>query len=79
MARHFTKPIKVCFRSGLINEAAKKTVINRAAHGPQIIETSGDAADIEFIRRVFKHASPETAGVIQRAMVLKVSFQFSEI
>jgi KR domain/Zinc-binding dehydrogenase len=73
MAQHGAKRIIVCSRSGIDNEASRKVVMNCQAYGCEIIEAKGDVADRGFIRRVFKQASPEISGVIQGAMILRVS------
>ncbi|KAL9121206.1 MAG: hypothetical protein Q9187_002242 [Circinaria calcarea] len=71
MAQHGARRIIVCSRSGISDEASKKTVMNCLAYGCEIVEGRGDVADIEFMRRVFKGASPRITGVIQGAMILR--------
>ena len=73
MSQHGARHIIVISRSGLSGEASKKTVMNCLAYGCEIHEAKGDVADVKFLRSVFKEASPGIAGVIQGAMILRVS------
>ena len=79
MAQHGARSIIVYSRSGISDEASKKTMMNCLAYGCQIVEAKGDVADIQSLRRVFKEASPGIAGIIQGAMILRVSDPLSEI
>jgi hypothetical protein len=74
MAYHGARHIIACSRSGLGDEASSRIVNNCRALGCEITEARGDVVDADFVRRVFKSASPRIAGVIQGAMVLRVSY-----
>ncbi|KAH6720961.1 KR domain-containing protein [Leptodontidium sp. MPI-SDFR-AT-0119] len=71
MSQHGARHIIVISRSGLSNEASKKTVMNCLAYGREIREAKGDVTDVKFLRSVFKEASPGIAGVIRGAMILR--------
>ncbi|KAH9210204.1 KR domain-containing protein [Leptodontidium sp. 2 PMI_412] len=71
MSQHGARHIIVISRSGLSDEASKKTVMNCLAYGREIREAKGDVADAKFLRSVFKEASPGIAAVIQGAMILR--------
>ena len=73
MASHGARRIIVCSRSGLADEASQKTARNCQSYGCEVVEAKGDVADEEFVRGVFNHAWPPIAGVIQGAMILRVS------
>lgn len=75
MAQHGARHIIVCSRGGLSDEASKKTIMNCSAYGCQITEAKGDVANAQFMRTVFKEASHEIAGIIQGAMILRVSYR----
>lgn len=74
MARHGAKHIIVCNRSGTTDDASARVVRGCAVYGCGISEARGDVADFEFIQSIFKSAGERRiAGVIQGAMVLRVS------
>ncbi len=73
LAKNGARRIIVCSRSGLQDAASQKTVANCAAYGSEIVEARGDVADEAFVRKIFEEASPAIAGVIQGAMILRVS------
>lgn len=73
MARHGARHIIAVSRSGIDDAASQKAVKNCLAYGCEVVEAKGDVADIGFLRGVFKSASPKVAGIIQGAMVLRVS------
>lgn len=73
MAQHGARRIIVCSRGGINDEASKKTIMNCSAYNCEVIEAKGDVADISFLRKVFQEASPSIAGIIQGAMILRVS------
>jgi len=75
LARHGARHIIVMSRSGTNDEASARVIAHCAGYGCEVIETKGDADDLEFVRSVFKSASHTIAGVIQGAMVLRVSFR----
>ena len=75
MARHGARHIIVMSRSGTNDEASARVIQNCAAYGCEVTEAKGDAGNMEFVRHVFKSARHKRiAGVIQGAMVLRVSF-----
>ncbi|KAH6886253.1 hypothetical protein B0T10DRAFT_516260 [Thelonectria olida] len=71
MARHGARHIIVVSRSGTSDVGSQKTVQSCLAYGCEIVEAKGDVADAEFLRGVFRDATPRIAGVIQGAMVLR--------
>lgn len=73
LAYHGARHIIACSRSGISDEASSRIVRNCRALGCEITEARGDVADADFVRRMFKSAHPRIAGVIQGAMVLRVS------
>lgn len=75
MAKHGAKRIIVVSRSGLADDASQKVIKNCRSYGCKIIEARGDVCDVPFLRKVFREASPAIAGIIQGAMILRVSQQ----
>lgn len=73
LARHGARHIIVMSRSGTEDEASARVIAHCAGHGCEIIEAKGDVGDLDFVRSVFKSASHKFSGVIQGAMVLRVS------
>lgn len=73
MAAHGARHIISCSRSGLGDKASARIVDNCRALGCEVTEARGDVMDAEFTRQLFKSAQPRIAGIIQGAMVLKVS------
>lgn len=74
MARHGARHIIVMSRSGTQDDASARIMTNCGAYGCEIIDARGDVGDLETVRRVFKNSLPRRiAGVIQGAMVLRVS------
>ena len=73
MAQRGARHIIVCSRSGISDDASARVVDGCLFHGCQVNEVKGDIGNIEFVRRVFKSARPRIAGVIQGAMVLRVT------
>ncbi|KAI9688389.1 MAG: Type I Iterative PKS [Bathelium mastoideum] len=71
MAQQGARRIIVCSRSGVSDEASKKTLMNCLAYGCEIVEAKGDVVDVKFMRKVFREASPAIAGVVQGAMILR--------
>lgn len=79
LARHGARHIVVCNRSGVGDDASARIVRGCLTYGCRITEAKGDVADVEFVRLVFKSVAPKRiAGVIQGAMVLRVSNHFSD-
>lgn len=73
LARHGARHIIVMSRSGTGDEASARVIAHCAGHGCELIEAKGDVGDLEFVRTVFKSARYRISGVIQGAMVLRVS------
>lgn len=73
MAWHGARQIIVCSRSGLSDEASQKTIANYSAYGCDIVGAKGDVADMAFLRKMFREAAPALAGVVQGAMIFRVS------
>ena len=73
MAQHGAKHILVSNRSGINDEASARIVDGCRFHGCEVTEAKGDIGNLESVKRMFKSASPRIAGVIQGAMVLRVS------
>ncbi|KAF7950113.1 hypothetical protein EAE96_007411 [Botrytis aclada] len=71
MARHGAKHIIACSRSGINDVASQKIVKNCLAYGCDIVDAQGNAANVSFMTKVFKEASPRIAGIIQGAMILR--------
>lgn len=73
MAKHGARHIIVSSRSGINDEASSRIINNCLSYGCEVIEAKGDVGDLESVRRMFKAASYKIAGVVQGAMVLRVS------
>ena len=75
MAQHGARHIIVSNRSGISDDASARVMDSCRFHGCEVTEAKGDIGSIQFVGRMFKTASPRIAGIIQGAMVLRVSFQ----
>ena len=73
MARHGARHIVVMSRSGIDDEASARCIAHCAAWGCEVTCVKGDVGDASFVDDVFKSAPKRIAGVIQGAMVLRVS------
>ena len=73
MAQHGARHIIVNSRSGIGDEASARIVASCNVYKCEVVEVKGDVGDIDFVREMFKSAVPRIAGVIQGAMVLRVS------
>jgi NAD(P)-dependent dehydrogenase (short-subunit alcohol dehydrogenase family)/aryl carrier-like protein len=72
LARHGARSITVISRSGTDDPASARIIENCNAHGCEVVDASGDVADLEFVKKVFANARPKrVGGVIQGAMVLR--------
>ncbi|RAL04559.1 polyketide synthase fmaB [Aspergillus ibericus CBS 121593] len=72
LARHGARQVIAMSRSGIDDEASARVIANCAAYGCRITEAKGDAADLDFVRGVFRSVQPRRiAGLIQGAMVLR--------
>jgi hypothetical protein len=73
MARHGARHIVVMSRSGIDDEASARCIAHCAAWDCEVTCVKGDVGDAGFVDDVFKSAPKRIAGVIQGAMVLRVS------
>ena len=73
MAVHGARHIIVNSRSGINDEASARIVKGCRVHGCEVTEARGDNGNSDFTDRLFKSANPRIAGIIQGAMVLRVS------
>jgi hypothetical protein len=73
LARHGAKNIVVMARSGYDDAGSQSIIYNLNAMGCHVDLVKGDITKIEDVRRAFQEASKPIGGVIQGAMVLRVS------
>lgn len=73
MARHGAKHIVVMSRSGYEDEISKRVLNDLSNEGCQVDLAKGDVSELEDVRRAFQQASVPIGGIIQGAMVLRVS------
>ena len=73
MAEHGARHIITNSRSGIKDEASARVVRNCNFYGCKVTEVQGDVGNLESVRRMLKASTPRIAGVIQGAMVLRVS------
>lgn len=73
MAQHGARHIIINSRTGISDEASGRVVNSCLFYGCEVIDAKGDVGNIEFVRRMFKSASPRVAGIVQGAMVLRVN------
>lgn len=73
MAQHGARHIVVGNRSGINDEASANIVEGCATYGCKVVEARGDVGDYEWVRNLVKTTTPRLAGVIQGAMVIRVS------
>lgn len=73
LARRGAKHLVVLARSGYADAASQATIANIESEGCHVQLMVGDVSKVEDVRRVFNEAEPRVAGVIQGAMVLRVS------
>lgn len=73
LAQKGAKSLIVMSRSGGGDERSQSIVRNCEALGCQIIEAKADVSEFRDVQRVFRDAPMRIAGVIQGAMVLRVS------
>ena len=79
MAQHGAKHIIVSSRSGIDDEASARIIASCNFYGCEVVEARGDIGDINSVQALFKNAKPKIAGVIQGAMVLRVSSMLGHI
>lgn len=73
MAQHGARHITISSRSGISDEASARVVDSCLFYGCEVTEAKGDVGNIDSVNRMFKTASPRIAGIVQGAMVLRVS------
>lgn len=73
LAKHGAKNIVVMSRSGCSDERSRKVIMNCTALGCEIQEAAVDVTSFSDVKTVFQSAKYPVAGVIQGAMVLRVS------
>jgi hypothetical protein len=74
-ARH----IIVSSRSGIADPASERIIRHCNNYGTTVVEAKGDIGDPQAVRRLFDTAKPRIAGIIQGAMVLRVSLAWCHI
>jgi hypothetical protein len=73
MAQHGARHIVVGNRSGISDEASANIVEGCATFGCTVVEARGDVGDSDWVQNLVKTTKPRLAGVIQGAMVIRVS------
>lgn len=73
-ARHLT----VMGRSGFEDPASQRVIRNVEAEGCKIHLVRGDVTDKEDVKRAFKSAAVPLGGIVQGAMVVRVSSCFDD-
>ena len=72
-ARHGAKHLVVMGRSGFDDKASQAVVQNVQAEGCKIHLVTGDVTVQEDVRRAFKSTAVPVGGIVQGAMVVRVS------
>ena len=73
MARHGAKHLVAMSRSDFADKKSQQVLENIAALDSQIDLVQGDVSVIQDVQRAFKAATKPIGGIIQGAMVLRVS------
>lgn len=73
MARHGAKHIVVMSRSGYDDKSSQRVLNDLSSEGCQVVLARGDVSDLGDVRRAFQRAAVPIGGVIQGAMLLRVS------
>ena len=73
LARSGARHLIIMSRSGGDDERSQRVIRDLEALGAQVQIAKGDVSDLDDTRRVFKESSRPIKGVIQGAMVLRVS------
>jgi NAD(P)-dependent dehydrogenase (short-subunit alcohol dehydrogenase family) len=73
MARQGAKCLVTLSRSGYDDETSKKVAADIRALGTELILVTGDVTKQEDVNSVFRSVTKPIRGIIQGAMVLKVS------
>lgn len=78
LAQHGAKHIMVLSRSGYQDEKSQAVLHDLSTIGAQVDLVKGDVSNIEDVQRMFRQSTRPVAGIIQGAMVLRVSiFRYS--
>lgn len=72
-ARHGAKHIVVMSRSGYEDTASKRVLSDLRNEGCQVDLAKGDVSELADVKRAFQEATVAVGGIIQGAMVLRVS------
>lgn len=73
MARHGAKNIVIMSRSGYEDQASRRVLNDLYNEGCRVDLAKGDVSELADVKRAFKEASAPVGGIIQGAMVLRVS------
>lgn len=73
LAQHGAKHLVVMTRSGYADPKSQSVLKNLYALGCQVDLMRGDVSVVEDVRRVFRASTVPIGGLIQGAMVLRVS------
>ena len=73
MARHGARHITVMSRSGYNDESSQRILKDLSNEGCQVDLVIGDVSEVDDVRRAFQNATAPIGGIIQGAMVLRVS------
>ena len=65
----------VLSRSGYDDEVSKSVIVHLQEMGTHVDLIRGDVTKVEDVRRMFSSATKPIAGIIQGAMVLRVSLR----
>lgn len=79
MAQQGARHIIISSRSGISDEASVRVLESCLFYGCEVTEAKGDVGNFEYVRRTFKSARPRIAGVVQGAMVLRVSIPVDQL
>lgn len=73
LAQCGARQLVISNRSGIDDVASARVIRDCEFYGCKVVEARGDVSDYESVRRIFKSITPNIAGVIQGAMLLRVS------
>ena len=73
MARHGAGHIVVMSRSGYKDEISQRVLKDLSSEGCQVDLAIGDVSNVDDVKRAFLNATAPIGGIIQGAMVLRVS------
>ena len=76
LARHGARHLISMSRSGMGDATSARIVKHCASYGCEVTEAKGDVGDLDFVRSVFRSSRHHIDGVIQGAMVTRVSLPF---